>query len=112
MSTDVTSAANADGSPPPIILAKRRSTKLLPIDSIMLGKRLRPVVEDEALDHLGEIIGDIGQHTPIMVRRIEGIDGSHIHQLISGAHRLAAQEKRGETQIECVVLENCSDDDA
>lgn len=86
----------------------RRRTALLPTDSIILGERLRPVSEDESMARLHDSIADIGQHTPIIVRRVEG----GAHQLVAGAHRLAAQKKRGAPEIECVILDDCSDEEA
>lgn len=94
----------------PLESPPKRRIQQVPIDAITLGDRLRPVVDDDGLERLQAAIADIGQHTPIIVRSLDG-EGKGL-QLIAGAHRLAAQKKRGTSEIECVVLEGCSDEDA
>jgi ParB family chromosome partitioning protein len=77
----------------------------LPLDQITVGKRLRRVspVQVQTLILMAE---DTGITTPIHVRKTR--DG---HELIDGAHRLAAAMEMGLSDIACLVVE-CRQDEA
>jgi ParB family chromosome partitioning protein len=72
---------------------------LLPIDSIEVGKRLRPL-NPESVTRLVDSIRAIGLQTPITVMAGAGFS----YQLVTGHHRLAAAKALGWTEIPTVTL--------
>jgi ParB family chromosome partitioning protein len=78
--------------------------RLVP-DEVVVGERLRRVSAVQ-VQNLIAMAEDTGLTTPIHVRRVEGR-----HELIDGAHRLAAAKSMGLPDIAALVVE-CRQDEA
>jgi ParB-like chromosome segregation protein Spo0J len=65
-----------------------------PIADIYVPTKLRATLKPATVDEIAQSILDIGQQTPILVRR----DGERF-VLVEGLHRLEACRKLGETTI-------------
>jgi ParB family transcriptional regulator, chromosome partitioning protein len=75
---------------------------LLPVDSIWVSARLRPV-DPHAVEMLAVSISETQHNQPILVR--PKASGAATHQLVAGAHRLAAIRRLGRETIACLVRE-------
>lgn len=75
---------------------------LLPVESITVGKRLRPVDSVWAAA-LGKIVKRDGQKTPIEVCKLPG---RHDWMLVAGLHRLTGHQLEGIAYIRAVEVEN------
>ena len=64
------------------------------IASIYVPTKRRTTIDPKIVDQIAESILEVGQQTPIMVRR----DGERF-VLVEGLHRLEACKKLGETTI-------------
>jgi len=87
----------------------RRDIEAISIDSIHVGDRQRPFVNDERFAALVSSIEKIGLQTPISVRVVEKviIDGEEVWSvpvLIAGRHRLEAARQLGWERIDCFIL--------
>lgn len=84
-------------------------TRVLPVEDIYVGERLRKAAPDR-VRALADSIRDIGLMTPISIRIVEGpikIDGEDtwdVPVLVAGLHRLEAVKLLGWTKIECFEL--------
>jgi ParB family transcriptional regulator, chromosome partitioning protein len=74
-----------------------RQVHRLGLDLIDVGNRLRPV-DPDYVALIAESMAERGQDTPIVVTAAGGPDGNH--QLIAGAHRLAAARALGWAEID------------
>lgn len=70
-------------------------------------ERLRALRQD-AVDTLAESMKRTGLIHPVTLRRRAGRG----YWIVAGAHRLAAAEKLRWKEIDCVIIEDCSDDEA
>lgn len=70
-------------------------------------ERLRALRQD-AVDTLAESMKRTGLIHPVTLRRRAGRG----YWIVAGAHRLAAAEKLRWKEIDCVIIEGCSDDEA
>jgi len=73
----------------------------LPISTIRAGDRLREVDQDH-VDFIAVSLDENGLRSPLWVR-VAGADG--LHDLIAGAHRLAAATQLGWDEIRCEVMD-------
>ena len=78
-------------------MMKRQS---LPIANIYVPVKRRSELKLAAVDELAESILQVGQQTPILVRR----DGDRFI-LVEGLHRLEACKKLGEANILCYLVD-------
>ena len=69
-------------------------TKLIPIDSIVVGERLRKT-NAATVEYIANSFAVVGQLQPVVCQRIGGV----LH-LLAGAHRLEAAQKLGWIDIE------------
>lgn len=74
------------------------------IDAIVIDDGRLPVV-DETVAALAESMDRIGLLNPITVRPV-----FHVPRLVAGRHRLEAAKRLGWTEIDCVELDERSDD--
>ena len=82
---------------------KFRRTERFSIDEIVVAERHRKV-NNEKVAVLAQSIGEIGLMHPPTVRYVdEEIDGAAL--LVSGRHRLEALRSRGETDVDCFVVD-------
>jgi ParB/RepB/Spo0J family partition protein len=72
----------------------------VPIAEIYVPHRLRRDLDPKALEALAESIAEIGQQTPILVRR-----DKDRFVLVSGLQRLEACRALGETQIKANIVQ-------
>jgi len=72
-------------------MMKRES---FPIANIYIPAKRRTTLDPKTVDEIAESILEVGQQTPILVRR----DGARF-VLVEGLHRLEACRKLGETTI-------------
>lgn len=79
----------------------------LRVDSIVVGKRLRPVVE-RVVSELAESMATVGLINPILISRA-GRD--IVPRLVAGAHRLAAAKRLGWETIPCLEHAGADADD-
>jgi sulfiredoxin len=79
------------------LMMKRQS---LPIANIYVPVKRRAELKLAAVDELAESILQLGQQTPILVRR----DGDRFI-LVEGLHRLEACKKLGEANILCYLVD-------
>jgi len=87
----------------------RRDLQSFSLDSIHVGRRMRPVGDDERVAALAASMSDIGLHTPISVRMVDKveIDGEevwHVPVLIAGRNRLEAARRLGWTHIDGYLI--------
>ncbi len=78
---------------------------MIPIESIVVGKRLRQI-RQEAVDLLAGSIEEVGLMNPIVVSPIlddEGQEETGMFRLIAGNHRLEAYKKLGKTEIPATI---------
>ncbi|MCY4593526.1 MAG: ParB N-terminal domain-containing protein [Bryobacterales bacterium] len=78
----------------------------VPIADIVVEGRLR-AVDSDAATHLAESMGRQGQLVPIHVRTLD--DGGF--KLAAGAHRIAAAELLGWTEIEAFIIDELPEDE-
>ena len=78
-----------------------------PIDMIEVEDRLRSVNE-AAVDHIAESMGQRGQIYPIQISTIE----PGRFRLRAGAHRIAAAKKLGWTHIEAFLVDDLDEEEA
>ena len=73
---------------------------MIPIENIVVGKRLRQI-RQESVDLLAGSIGEVGLMNPIVVSPILDDEGQEtgVFRLIAGNHRLEAYKKLGKTEI-------------
>lgn len=79
----------------------QRQIHRIRLDLIDVGERLRPV-DPDYVALIAASLAERGLDTPIVVSA-HGLDGNH--QLIAGAHRLAAARSLGWDDIEAIVTE-------
>jgi sulfiredoxin len=72
----------------------------LPITSVYVPTKRRSELNLKTVGELAESILQVGQQTPILVRR----DGDRF-VLVEGLHRLEACKKLGETTIFCYLVD-------
>lgn len=70
------------------------------IEDIYVPHRLRKPVDPKKLETIAESIAEIGQQSPILVRRDEDR-----YVLVSGFHRLEACRALGETTINANIVQ-------
>ncbi|QPL05429.1 MULTISPECIES: ParB/RepB/Spo0J family partition protein [Actinomyces] len=76
----------------------------LPIELIVPNPRQpRQVFDDDDIAELAASIKEVGLLQPIVVRRVDGEDGSTTYELIMGERRLRASKVAGLTTIPAVV---------
>ena len=68
--------------------------EIFAVASIYVPTKRRTTIDPKIVDQIAESILEVGQQTPIMVRR----DGERF-VLVEGLHRLEACKKLGETTI-------------
>jgi ParB family transcriptional regulator, chromosome partitioning protein len=78
----------------------------LPLDLVIVGKRLR-LVDDDYVDLLATSLKERGQETPIVVG-VADKDGRH--PLIAGAHRMDAAHRAGLKTIDARIVEATADE--
>jgi ParB-like chromosome segregation protein Spo0J len=71
-----------------------------PIANIYIPTKRRGTLNSGIVDEIAESILQVGQRTPILVRR----DGDRL-VLVEGLHRLEACKKLGETSIFCFLVQ-------
>ncbi len=72
----------------------------VPIAEIYVPQKLRHEIDPKALEALAESIAEIGQQTPILVRR-----DKERFVLVSGLQRLEACRALGETSIKAYIVQ-------
>lgn len=77
---------------------------MIPIENIMVGRRLRQI-RQESVDVLAGSIGEVGLMNPIVVNPILDAEGEEtgMFRLIAGNHRLEAYKKLGKTEIPATI---------
>ena len=76
----------------------------IPLTDIDVGKRLRPIDQDQAA-MIAASMAERGQSTPIEVRAHPISGASYGYKLVSGGHRYHAAEINGWTEIAAIVVE-------
>jgi ParB-like chromosome segregation protein Spo0J len=71
-----------------------------PIANIYVPTKRRATLNPKTVDEIAESILQVGQQTPILVRR----DGERL-VLVEGLHRLEACKKLGEATIFCYLVD-------
>jgi ParB-like chromosome segregation protein Spo0J len=71
-----------------------------PIANIYVPTKRRTTLNPKTVDEIAESILQVGQQTPILVRR----DGERL-VLVEGLHRLEACKKLGEATIFCYLVD-------
>ena len=74
----------------------------LPITSILVGQRLRPV-DHAVAEQMAVSMRETGQLTPVLVRPIPSEEGEQLYDLVIGGHRHAAIRKLGWPSIRAEV---------
>jgi len=72
----------------------------VPIEQIYVPQKLRKPVDAQKVESIAESIAEIGQQSPILVRR-----DSERFVLVSGLHRLEACRALGETTIKANIVQ-------
>ncbi len=70
------------------------------IDEVYVPHKLRKPIDAAKLEAIAESIAEIGQQTPILVRR-----DKERYVLVSGLHRLEACRALGETTIKANIVQ-------
>lgn len=80
----------------------------LPVAEISEPPHTLCAMQPDVVETLAGSIQRLGLHTPITVRpigRTADLFDSHMYQVITGRHRLAAARKLGWTRIDAVILD-------
>lgn len=81
-------------------MAGLMKTVSVPIGQVYTPQKLRKPVDPQKLESIAESIAEIGQQSPILVRR-----DNERFVLVSGLHRLEACRALGETTIKVNIVQ-------